>query len=161
MEFRLHRPIEEMKKQEREIFTEEIEVWPNPNKGIESKSMHMYEEVSCFTEDGQPAMATFIVIYSPDEYVLELRALKYLLSRFRDCKVNSCDIANYMNEMYMKYTKPNFVTTAVKLTNLMNMKEEYCTVSSIKKQQKDEFDTFINDTMDMYKKIVESYFQSV
>lgn len=122
-EISIYRDPNHMKKQEKGIFFDTVEVWPNPNKGVHTISIHKYDEVSCLNQKGEPCMCNVCVMYVPDEHVLELKSLKYILSRFRDTYCTAESITKYVADQYEQNTYPHSMIIGTYMVNLVDEKD--------------------------------------
>jgi len=70
---------------ERQIAAADIEAVPNPSPDRDYKIAISYPEFTCLCpRSGYPDFATIRVTYVPDERIVELRALKLYLNRYRN-----------------------------------------------------------------------------
>jgi 7-cyano-7-deazaguanine reductase len=70
---------------ERQIAAAEIEAVPNPSPDRDYKITISYSEFTCLCpRSGYPDFATIRLTYVPDEKIVELKALKLYLNRYRN-----------------------------------------------------------------------------
>ena len=70
---------------ERAIAAADIEAVPNPAPDRDYKISISYPEFTCLCpRSGYPDFATIRVVYVPDERIVELKALKLYLNRYRN-----------------------------------------------------------------------------
>ena len=87
----------------------DLEIWPNKHdkKYIINIS---FPEFSCLCpRSGYPDYATFYLEYTPNEFVVELKAVKLYINAFRDRHISHEDSANeFFDTLYSKL-KPKWM----------------------------------------------------
>jgi 7-cyano-7-deazaguanine reductase len=84
----------------------DFEIWPNQNK----KNYNIHVELPEFTclcpRSGYPDFAKIIIDYTPDEYVVELKAIKIYINTFRNRSISHENSANEIYDLLMNKLKP-------------------------------------------------------
>jgi len=90
----------------------DLEIWPNINDKNYKINVTMPEFTCLCPRSGYPDFATIYISYTPDKFVVELKALKIYLNSFRNKHIsheNSANeifdtIYNKINPKWMKLT---------------------------------------------------------
>lgn len=102
-----------MKYGEKEIkefdVEKDLEIWPNNNKRNYLIKMTLPEFASLCPRSGYPDFATIYLEYTPDAYVVELKAIKLYINSFRDRYISHEDAANEIYEVLEKKLKPKYL----------------------------------------------------
>jgi 7-cyano-7-deazaguanine reductase len=84
----------------------DFEIWPNQHK----KNYNIHVELPEFTclcpRSGYPDFAKIIIDYTPDEYVVELKAIKIYINTFRNRSISHENSANEIYDLLMNKLKP-------------------------------------------------------
>lgn len=84
-----------------------LELWPNPNPDRDYVIDISYPEFTCLCpRSGYPDFATIRVSYTPDQKVVELKALKLYLNSFRDQSISHEAVTNLIFDVLKKSLKP-------------------------------------------------------
>ena len=84
-----------------------LELWPNPNPDRNYLIDRTYPEFTCLCpRSGYPDFATIRVTYTPDNKVVELKALKLYLNGFRDQSISHEAVTNLIFDTLVKSLKP-------------------------------------------------------
>jgi len=87
----------------------DLEIWPNEHKRDYLIKM-ILPEFSCLCpRSGYPDYATIHLEYTPDEWVVELKAIKLYINTFRDRHVSHENSANEIYEVLDKKLKPKYM----------------------------------------------------
>jgi len=102
-----------MKYGEKEIaefdVEKDLEIWPN-KYDREYLVKIMLPEFSCLCpRSGYPDFATIYLEYIPDEYVVELKAIKLYINSFRDKHISHEASANEIYETIYNKIKPKYM----------------------------------------------------
>lgn len=72
-----------------EIAANKLEIWPNPAQQRDYVTHLEIPEFTCLCpRSGFPDFATIIIDYVPEQYVVELKALKLYINQFRDRQIS-------------------------------------------------------------------------
>ncbi len=83
----------------------EIECWPNQFKGYEVE-IEVPEFTSVCPKTGLPDFGTIIICYKPDEWCLELKALKQYLLAYRNLGIFYENVVNRILKDVVAACKP-------------------------------------------------------
>jgi 7-cyano-7-deazaguanine reductase len=84
-----------------------LELWPNPSPDRDYTIDISYPEFTCLCpRSGYPDFATIRISYTPDEKVVELKALKLYLNSFRGLSISHEAVTNLIFDVLMKNLKP-------------------------------------------------------
>jgi 7-cyano-7-deazaguanine reductase len=84
-----------------------LELWPNPNPDRDYVIDIAYPEFTCLCpRSGYPDFATIRITYTPDQKVVELKALKLFLNSFRDTGISHEAVTNLIFDTLKKRLKP-------------------------------------------------------
>jgi len=84
-----------------------LELWPNPSPDRNYRIDISYPEFTCLCpRSGYPDFATIRISYTPDEKVVELKALKLYLNKFRDQSISHEAVTNLIFDVLMRNLKP-------------------------------------------------------
>jgi 7-cyano-7-deazaguanine reductase len=84
-----------------------LELWPNPSPDRDYTIDISYPEFTCLCpRSGYPDFATIRISYTPDEKVVELKALKLYLNSFRGQSISHEAVTNLIFDVLMKNLKP-------------------------------------------------------
>ncbi len=89
------------------IKQSKLELWPNPNPERDYTIEISYPEFTCLCpRSGYPDFATITIIYTPDQKVVELKALKLWLNSFRDQSISHEAVTNLIFDTLVKQLAP-------------------------------------------------------
>lgn len=105
----------------------DLEIWPNKHKKNYKISITLPEFTCLCPRSGYPDFATIILEYIPNEWVVELKAIKLYINSFRDRYISHEDSANEIFDTLYKKLKPKYM----KLTADFNPRGNVHTVIEI------------------------------
>jgi 7-cyano-7-deazaguanine reductase len=101
----------EVKYGERNIAEGELITFPNPRIGRRYKIEIVLPEFTCKCPfSGYPDFATIYLTYFPDEKVVELKALKFYINRYRDRYISHEESINQILDDFVAACDPLEVT---------------------------------------------------
>jgi 7-cyano-7-deazaguanine reductase len=101
----------EMKYGEREIVDGDLTTFPNPRPGRKYDIHITLPEFTCKCPfSGYPDFATIYVTYSPDQKVVELKALKLYINSYRDRYISHEESANQILDDLVAAMNPLSIT---------------------------------------------------
>jgi 7-cyano-7-deazaguanine reductase len=84
-----------------------LEMWPNPSRDRDYRIDISYPEFTCLCpRSGYPDFATITISYTPDEKIVELKALKLYLNSFREQSISHEAVTNLIFDVLMRNLKP-------------------------------------------------------
>lgn len=102
-----------MKYGEKEIrefdVEKDMEIWPNENKKDYLIKITLPEFMALCPRSGYPDFATIYVEYTPDEYVVELKALKLYINSFMGRYISHENSANEIYDTIYNKIKPKYL----------------------------------------------------
>lgn len=102
-----------MKYGEKEIrefdVEKDMEIWPNENKKDYLIKVTLPEFMALCPRSGYPDFATIYIEYTPDEYVVELKALKLYINSFMGRYVSHENSANEIYDVIYDKIKPKYL----------------------------------------------------
>ncbi len=87
----------------------DLEIWPNQYKKNYLIKMTLPEFSCLCPRSGYPDYATIYLEYTPDEFVVELKAMKLYINSFRDRHVSHENSANEIYETLENKIKPKYM----------------------------------------------------
>ncbi len=87
----------------------DIEIWPNEHKRDYLIKMTLPEFSCLCPRSGYPDYATIYIEYTPNEWVIELKAIKLYINSFRDRYISHENGANEIYELLQTKLKPKFL----------------------------------------------------
>jgi len=87
----------------------DLEIWPNKYKRNYLIKMTLPEFSCLCPRSGYPDYATIYLEYTPDEFVVELKAMKLYINSFRDKHVSHENSANEIYETLENKIKPKYM----------------------------------------------------
>ncbi|EDZ63064.1 NADPH-dependent 7-cyano-7-deazaguanine reductase [Sulfurimonas gotlandica GD1] len=87
----------------------DLEIWPNQHKRNYLIKMTLPEFSCLCPRSGYPDYATIYLEYTPDEWVVELKAMKLYINSFRDKHVSHENSANEIYETLENKIKPKYM----------------------------------------------------
>ncbi|WP_304545209.1 preQ(1) synthase [Sulfurimonas microaerophilic] len=102
-----------MKYGEKEIrefdVEKDMEIWPNENKKEYLIKVTLPEFMALCPRSGYPDFATIYIEYTPDEYVVELKALKLYINSFMGRYISHENSANEIYDVIYNKIKPKYL----------------------------------------------------
>jgi 7-cyano-7-deazaguanine reductase len=87
----------------------DLEIWPNEHKREYLIKMTLPEFSCLCPRSGYPDYATIYLEYTPDEWVVELKAIKLYINSFRDRYISHENSANEIYEVLTRKLKPKYM----------------------------------------------------
>ncbi len=87
----------------------DLEIWPNEHKRDYLIKMTLPEFSCLCPRSGYPDYATIYLEYTPDEWVVELKAMKLYINSFRDKHISHENSANEIYETLENKIKPKYM----------------------------------------------------
>jgi len=87
----------------------DLEIWPNKHDRNYLIKMTLPEFSCLCPRSGYPDYATIYLEYTPDKYVVELKAMKLYINSFRNKNISHEDSANEIYEILQKKIKPKYL----------------------------------------------------
>ena len=87
----------------------DLEIWPNKHKKNYKISITLPEFTCLCPRSGYPDFATIYLEYVPDEWVVELKAIKLYINSFRDRYISHEDSANEIFDTLFDKIKPKWM----------------------------------------------------
>jgi len=87
----------------------DLEIWPNEHKKNYLIKMTLPEFSCLCPRSGYPDFATIYLEYTPDEYVVELKAIKLYINSFRDRHISHENTANEIYDLLEAKLKPKYM----------------------------------------------------
>ncbi len=87
----------------------DLEIWPNEHKRDYLIKMTLPEFSCLCPRSGYPDYATIYLEYTPDEWVVELKAIKLYINSFRDKHVSHENSANEIYGILEEKLKPKYM----------------------------------------------------
>jgi 7-cyano-7-deazaguanine reductase len=120
-----------MKYGEKEIVefdvAKDLEIWPNENDKEYLIKVTLPEFMALCPRSGYPDFATIYLEYTPDKYVVELKALKLYINSFMTKHISHENVANEIYDVISDRIKPKYM----KLTADFNPRGNVHTVIEI------------------------------
>lgn len=91
----------------------DLEIWPNKYKRDYLIKMTLPEFSCLCPRSGYPDFATIYLEYTPNEWVVELKAIKLYINSFRDKHVSHENSANEIYEVLEKKLEPKYMKIIV------------------------------------------------
>jgi 7-cyano-7-deazaguanine reductase len=102
-----------MKYGEKEIrefdVQKDLEIWPNENKNDYLIKVTLPEFMALCPRSGYPDFAEIYIEYTPDEYVVELKALKLYINSFMHRYISHENSANEIYNVINERIKPKYL----------------------------------------------------
>jgi len=102
-----------MKYGEKEIkefdIEKDLEIWPNKHKKNYVIKITLPEFVCLCPRSGYPDFATIYIEYIPNEFVVELKAIKLYINSFMNRNISHEDSANEIYDTLFKKLKPKWL----------------------------------------------------
>jgi 7-cyano-7-deazaguanine reductase len=87
----------------------DLEIWPNNHQRDYLIKMTLPEFSCLCPRSGYPDYATIYLEYTPDKWVVELKAMKLYINSFRDKHVSHENSANEIYEVLENKLKPKYM----------------------------------------------------
>jgi 7-cyano-7-deazaguanine reductase len=87
----------------------DLEVWPNKHKKDYLIKIELPEFMCMCPRSGYPDFATIYIDYTPDESVVELKALKLYINSFSKRYISHEDSANEIYDTFIRFLKPKYL----------------------------------------------------
>jgi len=87
----------------------DLEIWPNEHKKNYIIKMTLPEFSCLCPRSGYPDYATIYLEYTPNEYVVELKAIKLYVNSFRDRHISHENTANEIYDILDEKLKPKYM----------------------------------------------------
>ncbi|MBL4730200.1 MAG: NADPH-dependent 7-cyano-7-deazaguanine reductase QueF [Sulfurimonas sp.] len=87
----------------------DLEIWPNAHKRNYLIKMTLPEFSCLCPRSGYPDYATIYLEYTPNEWVVELKAMKLYINSFRDKHISHENSANEIYEILDAKLKPKYM----------------------------------------------------
>jgi len=87
----------------------DLEIWPNEHKKNYLIKMTLPEFSCLCPRSGYPDYATIYLEYTPDKYVVELKAIKLYINSFRDRNISHENTANEIYDILEEKLKPKYM----------------------------------------------------
>ncbi len=92
---------------EKKITKAKLEKWDNPYPDRDYTIDISFSEFTCLCpRSGYPDFATIKINYVPDQYIVELKSLKFYLNKFRDHNISHEAATNQIFNDLKKLLKP-------------------------------------------------------
>lgn len=102
-----------MKYGEKEIrdfdVTKDLEIWPNEHEKEYLIKVELPEFMGLCPRSGYPDFATIYLEYTPDKYVVELKALKLYINSFMHRYISHENSANEIYDTIYEKIKPKYM----------------------------------------------------
>ena len=102
-----------MKYGEKEIIefdvTKDLEIWPNENTNDYLIKVTLPEFMALCPRSGYPDFAEIYIEYTPDKYVVELKALKLYINSFMYKHISHENSANEIYSVISEKIKPKYI----------------------------------------------------
>lgn len=102
-----------MKYGEQEIrefdVSKDLEIWPNENENDYLIKVTLPEFMALCPRSGYPDFANIYIEYSPDKYVVELKALKLYINSFMHRYISHENSANEIYNVIKETIKPKYI----------------------------------------------------
>lgn len=87
----------------------DLEIWPNQHQKNYLIKMTLPEFSCLCPRSGYPDFATIYLEYTPDQYVVELKAIKLYINAFRDRHISHENTANEIYDVLEAKLKPKYM----------------------------------------------------
>jgi len=102
-----------MKYGEKEIkefdVEKDLEIWPNKHKKNYIIKLTLPEFCCLCPRSGYPDFATIYIDYTPDKFVVELKAIKLYINSFMNRNISHEDSANEIYDVLFSKLKPRWL----------------------------------------------------
>jgi len=87
----------------------DLEIWPNKHKKNYIIKLTLPEFCCLCPRSGYPDFATIYIDYTPDEFVVELKAIKLYINSFMNQNISHEDSANEIYDVLDSKLKPKWL----------------------------------------------------
>jgi 7-cyano-7-deazaguanine reductase len=87
----------------------DLEIWPNQHQKNYLIKMTLPEFSCLCPRSGYPDFATIYLEYTPDQFVVELKAIKLYINAFRDRHISHENTANEIYDVLEAKLKPKYM----------------------------------------------------
>ncbi|MFA6192592.1 MAG: preQ(1) synthase [Sulfurimonas sp.] len=87
----------------------DLEIWPNEHKKNYLIKMTLPEFSCLCPRSGYPDFATIYLEYTPDKWIVELKAIKLYINSFRDRHISHENSANEIYDVLDTKLKPKYM----------------------------------------------------
>lgn len=87
----------------------DLEIWPNQHKRDYLIKLTLPEFSCLCPRSGYPDYATIYIEYIPNEWVMELKAIKLYINSFRNRYISHENSANEIYELFETKIKPKYI----------------------------------------------------
>ncbi len=95
---------------EQKIEKAELELWENPSPDRDYLIEISFPEFTCLCpRSGYPDFATIKINYVPDKFIVELKALKLYLNKYRNTYISHEKVVNEIYDRLSEALKPRFI----------------------------------------------------
>jgi len=95
---------------EKAIAEAQLEIWPNPNPERDYAVEITFPEFTCLCpRSGYPDFATIRIKYIPDKHIVELKAFKLYLNKYRSVYISHEEVTNKIYTEIYNELKPRFL----------------------------------------------------
>lgn len=90
-------------------LSRDFEIWPNEHKKNYTIKIELPEFTCLCPRSGYPDFAKILIEYTPDEFVVELKAIKLYINTFRDRHISHENSANEIYDLLQTKLKPKWL----------------------------------------------------
>lgn len=90
-------------------LSRDFEIWPNEHKKNYTIKIELPEFTCLCPRSGYPDFAKILIEYTPDEFVVELKAIKLYINTFRDRHISHENSANEIYDLLLTKLKPKWL----------------------------------------------------
>ncbi|MBW1679315.1 MAG: NADPH-dependent 7-cyano-7-deazaguanine reductase QueF [Deltaproteobacteria bacterium] len=102
--------MSKLKYGEKAIAEAQLEIWPNPNPERDYAVEITFSEFTCLCpRSGYPDFATILIKYIPDEHIVELKAFKLYLNKYRSVYISHEEVTNKIYTEIYNELQPRFL----------------------------------------------------
>ena len=87
----------------------DLEIWPNKHQKAYKIAITLPEFTCLCPRSGYPDFATIYLEYTPDQWVVELKAVKLYINSFRDRHISHEDSANEIYDTLYDKLRPSWM----------------------------------------------------
>jgi 7-cyano-7-deazaguanine reductase len=87
----------------------DLEIWENVHQKNYTINVTMPEFTALCPRSGYPDFATLYLSYTPDKYVVELKALKIFINTYRNKSISHENVANEIFDTIYNRIKPKWM----------------------------------------------------
>jgi len=90
-------------------LSRDFEIWRNEHKKNYTIKIELPEFTCLCPRSGYPDFAKILIEYTPDEFVVELKAIKLYINTFRDRHISHENSANEIYDLLLTKLKPKWL----------------------------------------------------